>query len=108
MNKEYKKTAAELMFEKEIGVSLSSAIASLCKGGISVENLVDITDKTKVVLSEEIEKRNIPMEYRFLLLNIVLCALFDMSLIYHKRFINSLNREMIESGELDIELFKEK
>lgn len=107
MNKEYKKTPIELTFENEIGISLCSAIASLCKGGISVENLVEITDKTKAVLSDEIEKRNIPMEYRFLLLNVVLCTLFDMSVAYHKH-VEDLNRELIESEELDIELVKEK
>lgn len=108
MSKEYKKNAIELAFEKEIGISLCSAIASLYNDGISVENLVEITDKTKAVLSEEIEKRNIPMEYRFLLLNVVLCSLCDMSVAYYKRFIDDLNGEMIESECSDIELVKEK
>lgn len=115
MSKESKNTAIELAFENEIGISLSSAIASLCRCGVSIEDLAEITGKTKVILSDEIEKRKIPMECRFLLLNVVLCSLFDISMKYHKRFVEDLNREMIKSeGEIIesegpyIELVKEK
>ncbi len=97
-------------FEKEIGVNIGSAIKFLVTKGISIENMEKIANTTKDVVSDEIDKRNIPYEYRFLLLNVTLCELFKTATSFHKAWVKRSEEspEYIYKKGFDIKFVKEK
>jgi intergrase/recombinase len=80
----------EEAFEKEVGIDVYTAMRILTRSGISLEDMSDITNKCKNVLTEEIEKRNIPYELRFLLISTVTCRLFKTSTAFHKEYMKSV------------------
>ncbi len=89
------------VFAKEIGMNIYSALNILTKNGISIEDMTEITGKVKTAMIEEIEKRNIPHEFRFLLINIILCSMFATSIEFHKEYMKL-------SEDRNIEFIKEK
>lgn len=67
-------------FEKEIGMDLHTAIKMINDAGIKVEDAENIINRVRDNIAEDIERRDIPYEYRFLLLNIIFCKEFKHSL----------------------------
>jgi predicted HTH domain antitoxin len=82
--------AIEKVFEEEIGVNIDKAIEILREGGISAEDLGNIANMFKKEITYEVERRSIPYEYRFLLLNVVLCTMFKATATFHKKFMKAL------------------
>ena len=58
----------EKAFKEDIGIDIHNTINILDKGGITPEILEDIINKLKKMMTDEVEIRNIPYEYRFLML----------------------------------------
>ena len=80
----------EKVFKEEIGISIHDAINILDKGGITPEILGDITNKFKKMVTDEVEIRNIPYEYRFLMINVILCTMFETAIGYHRKFVEAI------------------
>lgn len=78
-------------FKKEIGIDVNNAINILDKGGITPDILEDVTNKLKKMMTDEIEIRNIPYEYRFLMLNVILCTMFETTVEYYKKFVEAID-----------------
>lgn len=100
----------DLAFRKEIGTSLYSATRYLDKNVITIEGIESITSICKNAIATEIERRNIPPEDRFLLLNVVLCTMFKTSAAFHRAYVKTA-KHIIEDKEIQsrfIELIKEK
>ena len=100
----------DLAFRKEIGTSLYSAARYLDKNVITIEDMESIINIGKNAIAKEIERRNIPPEYRFLLLNVVLCMMFKTSAAFHKAYVKTA-KHIMEDKEIQsrfIELIKEK
>jgi hypothetical protein len=105
----------EQAFAKEIGVSIYAAMKILNTAGISTEEISDISNVCKNILVEEIEKRDIPHESRFLLLSLILCRMLKTSTEFHKEFMKSVERlaklpqDILTSGDdcQDIEIAKD-
>ena len=98
-------------FEKEIGIDMGSAIELLAKGGISTDDLGKITTDIKNVITDEVEIRNIPSEYRFLLVNVILCRVLKTTVAFHKAYMKTatymfeqLVKEQLTKEELDKEV----
>lgn len=104
------KSVIDDAFEKEIGITKDAAFKFLVKEGISIKDIEKITDKTKNMLTNEIEKRNVPYEYRFLLANVILCTMFNTAATFHKEFmkISGNSQELDEKWFNNIKLVKEK
>jgi hypothetical protein len=98
-------SAIEDAFVKEIGVDVFTAIKILNEAGISTDYMSDITNKCKNVLAHEIEKGNVPYEFRFLLLSLVLCRMFRTSADFQKKYMKSVQKSVDLSK--DIEIVKE-
>jgi hypothetical protein len=79
-------------FKKEIGIDINNAVSILNKGGITPEDLGDITNKLKRMMTDEVEIRKIPYEYRFLMLNVIFCTMFKTTAEFHKKFVNALEK----------------
>jgi hypothetical protein len=97
-------------FRKEIGISLYSAARYLDKNVITIECIQNITNICKNVIATEIERRNIPPEERFLLLNVIICTMFKTSSAFHRAYVKAA-KDVIEEKEKQssfIELIKEK
>lgn len=90
------------VFEKEIGMDLHDAIDVLNKGGISVEDLEEITNMLKNDITEEVERRQIPYEYRFILLNVIFCTMFQTAATFHRKFMKVL-KDIEKNESKDIE-----
>lgn len=82
-----------IALEKEIGMNISTAIHNLIKAGIKIEDLAEITNIAKKSMSCEIEKRNIPYEYRFLLINVILCNMLNNSVKFQKAWVSLSEKE---------------
>jgi len=91
-------------FRKEIGISINKAVGILDRGGITPEDLGDITNKFKKMMADEVEIREIPYEYRFLMLNVIFCTMFKTTVEYYKKFVESIKdinqTEEIEKDEI--------
>lgn len=81
------------VFEKEIGMGMNAAIKTLVDAGITPEEMGNIANGFKKSITDEIEKRNVPYEYRFLLLNVILFTILNNSVLFHKTLVNSSKRE---------------
>lgn len=97
-------------FEKEIGIDIDSALKILVKEGISLEDIGKITTDTKNTMANEIERRGIPYEHRFLLINVILCTMFKTTVAFHKEYMKSSGSvsEKIEKKGFSIKFVKEK
>ncbi len=98
----------DTIFEKEIGINMDYATAILFGKGISIEDMEKITSDTKDILTDEIEKANIPIDYRFLLANVILCKLFKTAVAFHKNYVKIRSPEYLCIKGLDISFIKEK
>lgn len=91
-------------FKKEIGIDINNAVSVLDRGGITPEDLGDITNKLKKMMTDEVEIREIPYEYRFLMLNVIFCTMFKTTVEYYKKFVESIKdinqTEEIEKDEI--------
>ena len=105
----------EQAFAKEIGISVYVAMKILNAAGISTEEISDITSVCKNTLVEEIEKRDVPYEVRFLLLSLVLCRMLKISTEFHNEYMKSVEERLKVSKDIldgkgniypDIELAK--
>jgi|SRR3972149_1476361 len=76
-------------FEKEIGISIHSALNFLVKEGISIDDMITISDETKKTVTNAVNKKDIPYEYRFLLINIILCTMFKNAAAFHNEYMKS-------------------
>ncbi len=83
-------------FKKEIGMSLYTAIKIINDAGITVEDAENIINNVRDRIAEEIEERDIPYEYRFLLLNIIFCIEFKHAAIFYKRYVEDMKELKIE------------
>ncbi len=94
--------AIEKVFEEEIGMDINGAIDVLNRGGISVEDIEEIANMLKNDITDEVERRQIPYEYRFILLNVILCTMFKTTATFHKKFIKAIKEiEKSESKEIE-------
>lgn len=94
--------AIEKVFEEEIGMDINGAIDVLNRGGISVEDIEEITNMLKNDITDEVERRQIPYEYRFILLNVIFCTMFEATATFHKKFMKVLKDiEKSESKDID-------
>ncbi len=84
------------VFAKEIGMNIYSALNILTKNGVSTEDMTEIIDKIKIAMTDEIEKRDIPHEYRFLLISVISCSMFATSIEFHKEYMRLLEYPGIE------------
>ena len=98
-------------FKKEIGIDIDSAIELLAQGGISTDFLEKITSDIKNVITDEVGRRNVPYEYRFLLVNVILCTMFKTTVAFHKAYMKTttymfeqLVKEQLTKEELDKEV----
>lgn len=73
-------------FKKEIGIDINKAVGILDREGITPEDLGEIANKFKKMMTDEVEIREIPYEYRFLMLNVIFCTMFKTTVEYHKKF----------------------
>jgi hypothetical protein len=89
-----KSMVIEQAFAKEIGISIYSAMKILNEAGMTTEDLSDITNLCKATLADEIERRNVPYEFRFLLLSFVLCRMFKTSTTFHKEYMESVDERL--------------
>lgn len=98
----------EQAFAKEVGISIYAAMKILNDAGIATEDMSDIANVCKNVLANEIEKRDVPYEFRFLLLSFVLCRMFKTSTAFHKEYMESVKNILNEKDEKcqDIEITK--
>lgn len=78
-------------FKQEIGIDINRAIDMLDRRGITPEDLGEITNKFKKTITDEVEIRKIPVELRFLMLNVIFCMMFKTTAEFHKKFVESLN-----------------
>lgn len=97
----------DIAFKKEIGIDINSALALLVNKGISLDDIGKITDVMKKSMADEVEKRNIPFEYRFLLINAILCTMFKTTVSFHKEYMKSLI-EIDAEKDLKIDLVKDR
>ena len=100
----------EKAFKKEIGIDIDNAINILYKVGITPEVLKDVTNKLKDMMTDEIEIRNISYEYRFLMINVILCTMLDTAIQYQKKFAEAINEieKDNEIGDISINTFINK
>ena len=100
----------EKAFKKEIGIDIDNAINILYKVGITPEVLKDVTNKLKDMMTDEIEIRNISYEYRFLMINVILCTMLDTTIQYQKKFAEAINEieKDNEIGDISINTFINK
>ncbi len=98
-------------FEKEIGIDMDSAIELLAKGGLSADYLKKIMSDVKNVIINEVDRRNVPYEYRFLLINVILCRMFKTTVAFHKAYMKTttymfeqLVKEQLKKEDLDREI----
>lgn len=84
----------EQAFAKEIGISVYTAMKILNDAGITTEEISDITNICKNALAEDIEKRNIPYEFRFLLLSLILSRMLKTSTAFHKEYMKSVEKRL--------------
>ena len=84
----------EQAFAKEIGISIYTAMKILNDAGITTEEISEITNICKNALADEIEKRNIPYEFRFLLLSLTLSRLLKTSISFHKEYMKSVEKKL--------------
>jgi hypothetical protein len=104
----------EQAFAKEIGISVYSAMKTLNEAGMTTEDMSDIANLCKATLANEIERRNVPYELRFLLLSFILCRMFKTSTTFHKEYMESVEELKLSQDILsdkdeqfpDIELAK--
>jgi hypothetical protein len=89
-----KSMVIEQAFTKEIGISIYSAMKVLNEAGMTTEDLSDIANLCKTTLANEIERRNVPYEFRFLLLSFVLCRMFKTSTTFHKEYMESIGEQL--------------
>ena len=89
-------------FRKEIGLDIIDAVNILDRGGITPEDLEDITNKFKNMIAEEVEIRKIPYEYRFLMLNVIFCMMFKTTVKFYKEFIDSI-KDIKETEDTETE-----
>lgn len=82
--------AIDEAFKKEIGMSLHTAIKIIDGAGIKVDDAENIINSVRDYIAEDIEKRDIPYEYRFLLLNIIFCIEFKHAAIFYKRYTEQM------------------
>lgn len=80
----------DVAFKKEIGIDINKAVSILDRGGITPEDLGEITNKFKKMMTDDIEIREIPYEYRFLMLNVILCTMFKTTVEYYKKFVDAI------------------
>lgn len=100
---EDEESVIENVFREEIGIDIHNAIRILNKGGVTPEVLENITDKLKKMMTDEVEIRNIPYEYRFLMLNVILCTMFNTTVGYYKKITEAI-REIEKDNEIEKDL----
>jgi len=90
-------------FEKEIGIDMDSAFELLAKRGMSQDYLGEFITEVKNVIADEVDRRNVPHEYRFLLVNVILCRMFKTTVAFHKVYVNTTRRmfEQLVKEELE-------
>lgn len=86
------------VFKKEIGIDINKAVSILDRGGITPEVLGEITNKFKKMITDEVEIRDIPYEYRFLMLNVIMCTMFKTTVEFYKKFVEAI-REIEETED---------
>lgn len=103
-----KSMTIEQAFAKEIGIDVYAAMKILNEAGMSTEDLSEIANLCKTTLANEVEKRNIPYEFRFLLLSFILCRMLKTSTSFHKEYMDSVKNILDEKDEKcqDIEIAK--
>jgi hypothetical protein len=89
----------EKAFAKEVGISIYTAMKILNEAGITTEDLSEIASLCKATLANEVEKRNIPYEFRFLLLSFILCRMLKTSTAFHKEYMESVKDILSEKDE---------
>lgn len=72
-------------FKKEIGVDIDKAVEILGDNGVTKEDMTKIIEKFGE-MSDEIDRRNIPYECRFLLLNVIFYTLFKTNHADREKF----------------------
>lgn len=80
----------DVAFKKEIGIDINKAVSILDRGGITPEELGEITNKLKMMMTDEVEIREIPYEYRFLMINVILCTMLKTTVEYYKKFVDAI------------------
>lgn len=80
-------------FKQEIGIDINRAIDMLDRRGITPEDLGEIANKFKKMITDEVDIRKIPDELRFMVLNVIFCTMFKTTAEFHKKFIESLNEK---------------
>ena len=52
------------------------------------------------MMTDEVEIRKIPYEYRFLMINVIICTMFEITIGYYKKFVDAL-REIEKDSEIE-------
>mgnify|MGYP003396170531 FL=1 len=87
-------------FKKEIGMDINNAVSILDRGGITPEELGEITNKLKKMMTDEVDIRQIPYEYRFLMLNVIFCTMFKTTIEYYKKYADAI-KNIKETDEIE-------
>lgn len=80
----------ENAFKEEIGMNIDEAIDILDNEGITPDDLGEITNKFKNLITEEVDRRKIPYEYRFLMLNVIFYTMFRTTAEFHRKFVETI------------------
>jgi len=106
----------EEAFAKDMGISIFATMKILNDAGVSTEDMSDITNKCRNVLTDEIERRNVPYEYRFLLLSLILCRMLKTATDFNKEYMKfvekrlNLSKDVLDNKDIscsDIEFAKD-
>lgn len=93
--------AIEHAFAREIGISVYTTMKILNDAGISPEDVSGIMSICKEALTNEIEKRNVPHEFRFLLISVILSRLLKTSAAFHREYMQSVKGILSDKYVLD-------
>lgn len=98
------------VFEQEIGIDIYSSLKFLDREGILIDDMEKIANSVKNTMINEIEQRDIPYEYRFLLINTILCTMFKTTAAFHNEYMRSSEHtpEQMYKKKFDIRLVKGK
>lgn len=93
-------SAIEETFAKEMGIDVFAAMKILNDAGFSAEDLSYISNRCKNILADEIERRNVPYEYRFLLLSLILSRMLKTSVDFHKEYMKLVEKRLKQTEDV--------
>jgi hypothetical protein len=90
-------------FKKEIGFGMDSILLFLSKEGISLDSMEKMTTDIKNAITNEVDKKHIPYEYRFLLITVMLGKILETTVAFYKEYMK-LSQFTLEQkdGQIDI------